>query len=120
MFVGLVVVAVALIAASFCNSVGGLIATQGVLYALGGVVLYFPLMPYVDEWFISRKGLAFGTIWAGTGSAGIVVPFLLQWLLDTYGFRTALRTWAVVLVSLLPPDQPTRPLHTDKYAIRSS
>ena len=38
-------------------------------------------------------------MWAGTGSAGVVVPFLLQWLLDSYGFRTALRVWALVIVS---------------------
>lgn len=35
---------------------------------------------------------------AGTGTAGIIVPFLMQWLLDSYGFRTALRVWAVVMV----------------------
>lgn len=99
MFVGLGVVALSLVAASFCNSVAGLVATQGVLYALGGVVMYFPLMPFVDEWFVRRKGMAFGVIWAGTGSAGVGVPFLLQWLLDSYGYRTALRTWAIVLVS---------------------
>lgn len=37
-------------------------------------------------------------MWAGTGCSGIAVPFLLQYLLDTYGFRTALRVWAVALV----------------------
>ncbi|GAB7363272.1 hypothetical protein MBLNU230_g3553t1 [Neophaeotheca triangularis] len=103
MFVGLGVVALSLVAASFCNSVAGLVATQGVLYALGGVVMYFPLMPFVDEWFVRRKGMAFGVIWAGTGSAGVGVPFLLQWLLDSYGYRTALRTWAIVLVLLATP-----------------
>lgn len=90
----------ALIAASFCNSVATLIATEGVLYALGGVVAYFPSMQYIDEWFVTKKGFAYGIMWAGTGSAGVVVPFLLQWLLDAYGFRTALRVWAVVLVSI--------------------
>ena len=29
------------------------------------------------------------------------MPFLLQWLLDTYGFRIALRVWAVVLVAII-------------------
>jgi len=97
---GLAVMVLSLIAASFCNSVGGLLATEGVLYAVGGVIAYFPAMPFIDEWFIERKGFAYGMVWAGTGSAGVVVPFILQWLLDTWGFRTALRVWAIVLVSL--------------------
>lgn len=92
-------IVLSMVAASFCNTVGGLLATQGVLYAIGGLTLYFPAMIFVDEWFIARKGLAYGVMWAGSGSAGVVVPFLLQWLLDNYGFRTALRVWAVVLVS---------------------
>jgi MFS family permease len=95
---GAILIVVSMLAASFANTVGGLLATQGVLYAIGGLILYFPTMVFVDEWFVARKGLAYGVMWAGSGSAGVVVPFLLQWLLDTYGFRTALRAWAVVLV----------------------
>ena len=56
-------------------------------------------MYVIDEWFVARKGLAYGVVWTGTGVSGATVPFLLQWLLDTYGFRTALRVWAIVLVS---------------------
>jgi hypothetical protein len=98
MWAGGVLIVVAMLAASCCNTVGGLLATQGVLYAMGGLFLYFPALVFLDEWFVSRKGLAYGVMWAGSGSAGVVVPFLLQWLLDDYGFRTALRVWAVVLV----------------------
>ncbi len=102
MFAGAAVIVASMVAASFCNSVGGLLATQGVMYALGGMTLYYPAMVYVDEWFIARKGMAYGVMWAGSGSAGVVVPFLLQWLLDAYGFRTALRVWAVILVCTPP------------------
>lgn len=94
---GLVLMVAGLNAAAFCNSVSALIATQGVMYALGGLVLYFPAMQLIGEWFIQRRGLAFGLVWAGTGVSGIVVPFLLQWLLDSYGFRTTLHIWSVVL-----------------------
>jgi MFS family permease len=61
--------------------------------------MYFPAMYVIDEWFIARKGLAFAIIWTGTGVGGAIFPFVSQWLLDTYGFRTALRVWAVVIVS---------------------
>lgn len=96
---GLAIMVTGLVAASFCNGAGALLATQGVMYAIGGLILYFPAMYLIDEWFVARKGLAFGVVWTGTGTAGAIVPFLLQWLLDDYGFRTALRVWAVILVS---------------------
>lgn len=105
-FVALGVMILSLVAASFCNDVPSLIATQGVLYAIGGVLLYFPAISMVDEWFVARKGLAYGIMWAGGGSAGIIVPFVLQWLLDSYGYRTTLRVWAVVMVSLVKSSHP--------------
>lgn len=98
-FVGLVIATLSLFAASFAQNTPTLLATQGVMYALGGLTLYFPAMYVIDEWFIKRKGLAYGIVWTGTGVAGAIVPFLLQWLLNSYGFRTALRVWAVILVS---------------------
>lgn len=97
--VGLVIMLAALVGASFCNSSAALLATQGVLFAVGGLTLYFPAMLMIDEWFIARKGLAFGICWTATGTSGAIVPFLFQWLLDRYGFRTALRVWAVISVS---------------------
>jgi hypothetical protein len=99
-YAGIVIMAVALVAASFSNSTGALLATQGVMYAVGGLTVYFPAMYLCDEWFIARKGLAFATIWTGTGVAGAIVPFLSQWLLDSYGFRTTLRVWAVIIVRI--------------------
>ena len=48
------------------------------------------------------------------------MPWLLQWLLDDYGFRTALRVWAVVVVRLSHPDLvPTTIPLTSSQAILS-
>ena len=98
-FVGLAIMTIALVAASYTNTTGALLATQGILFGIGGLTMYFPAMYVIDEWFIARKGLAFAIIWTGTGVGGAIFPFVSQWLLDTYGFRTALRIWAVVIVS---------------------
>lgn len=100
-FVGLAIMTIALVAASYTNTTGALLATQGILFGIGGLTMYFPAMYVIDEWFIARKGLAFAIIWTGTGVGGAIFPFVSQWLLDTYGFRTALRVWAVVIVSSL-------------------
>ncbi|RMY69438.1 hypothetical protein D0863_06460 [Hortaea werneckii] len=103
MLTGAALIVLSLIGASFCNTVAGLLATEGVLYAIGGVITYFPAIQYIDEWFIMKKGLAYGVVWAGTGSAGIVVPFFSQWLLDSFGFRTTLRVWAIILAVMMAP-----------------
>ena len=65
---GLVIMTISLVASSFANNVLHLILTQGVLYAIGGSMLYTPTLIFLDEWFIARKGFAFGVMWAGTGN----------------------------------------------------
>jgi hypothetical protein len=101
MHAGLMLAITGLVAASFATKVWHLILTQGLMYALGGLSLYFPAIIYVDEWFIQRKGMAYGAMWGGTGAGGIGIPLLMDWLLNTYGHRTALRTWAVAMVCVL-------------------
>ncbi|KAI5242089.1 MFS general substrate transporter [Aureobasidium subglaciale] len=102
-FVGFVVMIASLIGASFANSVSQLIATQGVMYAIGASMHYYPLFIYLDEWFVQRRNFAFGCICAACGAGGVVIPFALDWVLRTYGFRTALRVWAIVAVVLTTP-----------------
>lgn len=99
---GLVLIVVALLAASFATSVAQLVLTQGILYGIGGALLYNPYLFYLDEWFIRRKGLAYGIFFSGTGLFGSFIPAILEWGLDNYGFRLTLQLWALVVVSLQP------------------
>ena len=94
--IGFVILLGALIGASFANTVPQLLATQGAMYAVGGSIHYFPVFHYLDEWFVARKGLAYGVVWAGAGTSGVIIPLLMQWILRAYGFRTALRSWAAI------------------------
>lgn len=95
---GLVLLTASLIAASFATCVVHLILTQGLLYGIGGALLYNPFLFYLDEWFIERKGLANAIFWAGTGTCSSVMPFVMEWALGRYGFRETLRAWAVFVV----------------------
>ena len=94
---GLVTLTVALIAASFATHTIHLVFTQGVLYGTGAAFLYNPFIFYLDEWFVERKGLAYGVFWAGTGIWSSVMPFIMEWALNTFGFRATLRGWAAVV-----------------------
>ena len=103
MYLGLAICALGLVGASFCNTITGLIGTQGVMYGFGSILLYFPSNLFVNEWFVQRKSTAYGIMFAGTGFSGVVVPFVLQWLLKSYGWQTTLRIWAIVLVVITIP-----------------
>jgi MFS family permease len=58
--VGLLTMCMAIALASFAKTVTHLIVTHGVLYAIGASICYSPTILFVNEWFIQRKGLAFG------------------------------------------------------------
>lgn len=97
----------ALLAASLANSVEQLIATQGVMYGLGFLILTYPIIDMVSEWWIFRKGMAFGLISAASGLTGIVMPFILDALLQRFGHRITLRACAVAMVILSAPLIPS-------------
>ncbi|KAF6822046.1 MFS monocarboxylate [Colletotrichum musicola] len=95
-----------LVGASFCSSISGLIPTQGVLYGFGFLMIYFPVLRMLNEWFVARRGLAYGVLYGGGGLSGAGLPFLLQLLLSKYGYRTTLRAVAVAQFVLVAPVLP--------------
>ncbi|KAL1628510.1 hypothetical protein SLS56_005855 [Neofusicoccum ribis] len=119
--IGLVIMCLGLGLSSFSRTTTHLILTQGIFYALGGSLAYSPTILYMDEWFAKRKGLAFGIMWAsasppptlslisantpqaGTGLSGVVLPLVMQELLNNWGFATTLRIWAVACFILTAP-----------------
>lgn len=80
-----------------------LILTQGVAYGLGFLIFYYPILSMVNEYWIARRGMAYGVLCGASGVSGAVMPFLLQALLAKYGYRTTLRAVAVALSLLTGP-----------------
>ncbi|KAI1091593.1 MFS general substrate transporter [Rostrohypoxylon terebratum] len=115
---GLLLTTGCLTASSFATSARWLIATQGVLHAIGCGLLFSPTSLYLDEWFSARKGLAYGAMWSGKSVAGAGMPFLTSALLNRYGVGTTLRVYAVASAVLtIPPlflmrDRPDTPTAT--------
>ncbi|KAI0102072.1 major facilitator superfamily domain-containing protein [Nemania sp. FL0031] len=100
---GLVIMSLALALSSFATTTTHLILSQGVFYGIGGGITYCPCIVYLGEWFVNRKGLAYGIMWSGTGLAGVILPLLLESLLGALGFRNTLRLWAGLLLVLAAP-----------------
>jgi MFS family permease len=95
-----------LVAGSYANTIGGLIATQGILYGFGFITLTYPIISMINEYWIARKGMAFGLISAASGASGTVMPFIIQALLSRYGYKTTLRAIAVAMAILTGPLLP--------------
>ncbi|KAI0442226.1 major facilitator superfamily domain-containing protein [Xylaria telfairii] len=101
--VGLFIASFALSLASLATSTNTLIALQGVLYAVGGAMAYCPTILYIDEWFVARKGMAYGIVWSGEGLASAVIPLILQRLLGQFGHETTLRATGIALFIICAP-----------------
>ncbi|KAJ7645052.1 major facilitator superfamily domain-containing protein [Mycena polygramma] len=82
------------------------ILLQGVFYAIGGSLLYLPCISYLSEWFVVRRGLANGILFAGTAAGGLVLPLVLAPLISNHGSAKALRILAIAIAVLLFPLLP--------------
>ncbi|EPE10425.1 mfs monocarboxylate transporter [Ophiostoma piceae UAMH 11346] len=89
--------------ASESTSAAPLIATQGVLYALGCALLFGSASLCLDDWFVDRKGFAYGVMWAAKSTVGGGMPLLVAVLLARYGVETTLRAWAIASALLSLP-----------------
>jgi len=58
--IGWLICIVALLSSSFATKLWHLMVTQGILYAMGYVILYYPVLNMVNEWFVKKRGLAYG------------------------------------------------------------
>lgn len=92
-----------LVAGSFATSLGTLILTQGFGYGLGFIIFYYPILSMVNEFWVERRGAAYGFLCSASGASGAALPIGLQSLLHRYGYQTTLRVIAVGLLVLTGP-----------------
>lgn len=97
---------IGLVLGSFASTLEVLILTQGVAYGIGFLIFYYPILSMVNEYWIARRGMAYGVLCGASGVSGSVMPFVLQALLARYGYRITLRCVAVALTLLTGPFIP--------------
>ena len=108
---GAALASISFLLSSFSSHVWHLIATQGVMAALGCALIYSPITLSLGEWFhTSNRAVAYGVVLSCKNIVGSACPFLLRILLDRYGFRTTLRIWTAIAagtsipaIFLIPP-----------------
>jgi len=87
-----------LVGASFATQVWHLQVFQGFFYGAGWVIYWSPMLVTMNEWWIERRGMAFGLWFTASNVSGFIMPFLVQWLLDRHDFRVTLRVYTVLSV----------------------
>ena len=92
-----------LVAGSFAQSLGALIFTQGIMYGVGFIIFYYPILSMVNEFWIARRGFAYGLLCSASGVSGAAMPFCIEKLLGRYGYPTTLRAIAIGLCVLTGP-----------------
>ncbi|KAM7183582.1 Major facilitator superfamily domain containing protein [Rhypophila sp. PSN 637] len=94
---GAAITCASFVLSSFSTHVWQLVATQGILSALGCALLYSPTTLSLGEWFnSSNRALAYGLTLSCKNIVGSACPFLIRFLLDKYGLRTALQIWTAI------------------------
>lgn len=73
----------------------------GVIVGAGASAMYIPPIIVVTRWFEDRKGLALGIAVSGIGIGGSLGSPFLNWLIQSYGWKTALPILGVVLAGFL-------------------
>ncbi|KAK1145792.1 hypothetical protein N8T08_004033 [Aspergillus melleus] len=69
-------------------------------WPIGGS-FHYSLALCLDKWLVEREGLAYGIFIASAGASSVATPFAMEWILNTWEFETALRTWTVIFVVLI-------------------
>ena len=64
--IGFVIMCLSLSLSSFATTTAHLILSQGIAYGIGASLAYAPTIVFMDDWFVRRKGLAFGIMWASS------------------------------------------------------
>ncbi|KAJ1733420.1 hypothetical protein LPJ61_001567 [Coemansia biformis] len=97
--VGAVVMGIAFIAGSFCTSIEGLMATQGLLYGIGASFPFIAGTSIPTQWFTKRQGLATGIALSGSGVGGMWMTSATTALIDSVGRPWAMRVTGIVAMA---------------------
>jgi MFS family permease len=73
------------------------------VYELGVLIYYYPVLSMLNEWFDKRRGRAYGILFGANGLSGVSLPYIIEKLLGKYGFATTLRCYAIGAVLLTLP-----------------
>ncbi|KAH8824906.1 MFS general substrate transporter [Flagelloscypha sp. PMI_526] len=106
LWIGLSLCVFSLVIASYTVSISELVGLGGALYGIGGALIYNSMLTFLSEWFVAKRGLANGIIFAATGIGGLTFPLIIPIFIERWGTAVALRILAVTCAVLMGPCLP--------------
>ncbi|KAI1425613.1 MFS transporter, MCP family, solute carrier family 16, member 6 [Xylaria sp. FL1777] len=95
MALGVILLTVGFISASFATKVWHLYLSQGLCVGAGVGFIYIPSTSIIPQWFPKKRSLANGICASGSGIGALIISFATQGLLGAVGLAWALRITAV-------------------------
>ncbi|KAL4757270.1 major facilitator superfamily domain-containing protein [Aspergillus foveolatus] len=107
---GTAIACLSFLLSAYSQTIGHLLATQGITSALGCALIYSPTTLSLGEWYsTSNRAIAYGIVLSCKNIVGTTCPFMIRALIDAYGYRRTLQAWtgivagtSIVAVSLIP------------------
>jgi MFS family permease len=86
---------------SLCTQYYQFILAQAICSPLGLNCIFNAATGTIPQWFLKKRGIAYGIMAAGSGLGGIIIPIMASHLIPTIGFAWTMRTIAFMLLGLL-------------------
>lgn len=101
MLIGATILAVSLVWISGITELWQWIALRGTISMIGAALLgNLVVNVTLSKWFVERRGRAIGFSSMGVSFAGVVLPTVMTFVIDEFGWRTAWRALAVFVLVL--------------------
>ncbi|XP_067669858.1 monocarboxylate transporter 5-like [Haliotis asinina] len=107
---GVFILAIGVLTNSFASNVYVLIFSQGGLAGIGAAMLYGPGLVMVGKYFTKRRALATAICSCGVSTGGMLLPPLVQFLIQEYGLRGAFLIITGMMLQILTFVSLYRPL----------
>lgn len=102
--IGLILFATGLWAIANSTSIGVYVVCFGITMSVAmSLVGSLAASAVISRWFSKSRGRALGVSAAGTSVGGILVPIMLTWAIELWGWRTALEYLALFLLLVVLP-----------------
>ncbi|XP_059619739.1 monocarboxylate transporter 10 isoform X2 [Phlebotomus argentipes] len=111
------------------HNINALYLTYGIMYGFGAALTYTPSLSILGHYFRRYLGKVNGFVTAGSSVFTAIMPFLINWLITSYGLSTALRVEAgissliiicALLYAPLVSKQPQQQMRTDQSPTRKT
>jgi MFS family permease len=86
---------------SLCTEYWKFILAQAICSALGLNCIFNAATSTIPQFFLRKRGAAYGVMAAGSGLGGIIIPIMASHLIPEIGFAWTMRTIAFLLLALL-------------------